>query len=167
MHNRAPCGETLVVEVTGRRFGPNMISAVSTQGEFRFIIQKGSVDSKVFRTFLQRLMRGATRPVILVMNGDPAHKSKLVKEYVGQQEGRLTLAYLRPYSPQLNPDEKVWSWIKSCVVLQLPMNKVELKQVVLSSLRKLQKMQNIVRSFFSHLYCQYATERNYLLLYRQ
>lgn len=32
---RAPLGETPVVEVTGRRFLLNMISAVSPQGEFR------------------------------------------------------------------------------------------------------------------------------------
>ena len=65
----------------------------------------------VFREFLKRLMSGATRPVILVVDGHPAHKSKWVKGYVEQQEGRLTLAYLPPYSPQLNPDEQVWSWI--------------------------------------------------------
>ena len=154
----APCGETPVVEATGRRFGLNMISAVSTQGEFRFMIQEGTVNSEVFREFLQRLMKGATRPVILVVDGHPAHKSKLVKDYVEEQEGRLTLAYLPPYSPQLNPDEQVWNWIKSRVAKQVPMNKVELKQAVLSSLRKLQKMPHIVRSFFSHPDCQYATE---------
>jgi transposase len=139
-----------------RRFGLNMISAVSPQGEFRFMIQEGTVNSEVFREFLQRLMKGATRPVILVVDGHPAHKSKLVKDYVEEQEGRLTLAYLPPYSPQLNPDEQVWNWIKSRVAKQVPRNKVELKQAVLSSLRKLQKMPHIVRSFFSHPDCQYA-----------
>ena len=154
----APCGKTPMVEATGRRFGLNMISAVSTQGKFRFMIQEGTVNSEVFREFLQRLMKGATRPVILVVDVNSAHKSKLVKEYVEQQEGRLMLVYLPPYSPQLNPDEQVWSWIKSLVAKQVLMNKVELKQVVLSNLRKLQKMPHIVRSFFSHQDCQYATE---------
>ena len=152
----APCGETPVIEATGRRFGLNLIAAVSTQGKSRFIIQEGTVNSEVFREFLQRLMKGATKPVILVVDGHPAHKSKLVKEYVEQQEGRLTLAYLPPYSPQLNPDEQAWNGIKSRVSKQVPMNKVELKKAVLTSLRKLQKMPHVVRSFFSHLDCQYT-----------
>jgi transposase len=120
------------------------------------MIQEGTVNSEVLREFLQRLMRGATRPVILVVDGHPAHTSKLVKEYVEKQEGRLTLAYLPPYSPQLNSDEQVWNWIKFRVVKQVPRNKDELKQAVLSSLRKLQKMPHSVRSFFSHPDCQYA-----------
>ena len=39
----APVGETPVVEVNGRRFSLNMISAVSPQGEFRFMLHNGSV----------------------------------------------------------------------------------------------------------------------------
>lgn len=45
----APCGETPVVEATGRRFGLNTIYAVGGQGEFRFIIQEGTVNSELFR----------------------------------------------------------------------------------------------------------------------
>ena len=153
----APCGVTPVVEATGRRFGLNMISAVGSQGEFRFMIHEGTVTAEVFREFLQRLMRGAKKPILLVVDGHPVHKSKLVKEFVEQQEGRLTLAYLPPYSPQLNPDEQVWGWLKSRVARKGPMNKIELKQVVLSSLRRLQKLPHIVQSFFRHPDCQYAT----------
>ena len=102
-------------------------------------------------------MRGAKKPILLVVDGHPVHKSKLVKEFVEQQEGRLTLAYLPPYSPQLNPDEQVWGWLKSRVARKGPMNKIELKQVVLSSLRRLQKLPHIVQSFFRHPDCQYAT----------
>jgi DDE superfamily endonuclease len=38
----APQGQTPVVEATGRRFSLNMISAVSPQGEFRFMVHDGS-----------------------------------------------------------------------------------------------------------------------------
>ena len=38
----APQGQTPVVRATGRRFSLNMISAVSTQGEFRFMLHEGS-----------------------------------------------------------------------------------------------------------------------------
>ncbi len=103
----APCGRTPVVKATGRRFGLNVISAVSARGDFRFMVQEGTVTTVVFREFLKRLMVGAKQPIFLVVDGHPIHKAKLVKDYVEQQQGRLKLVYLPPYSPQLNPDEQV------------------------------------------------------------
>ena len=108
----APVGETPVVEVTGRRFSLNMISAVSPRGEFRFMLHDGSVNAEVFREFLKRLMVGATTPVFLIVDGHPIHKAKLIKKFVEAQDGKLKLFYLPPYSPQLNPDEQVWAHVK-------------------------------------------------------
>ncbi len=52
-----------MVEVTGKRFSLNMISAVGTQGEFRFMVHDGTVTAVVFREFLRRLMIGALRRI--------------------------------------------------------------------------------------------------------
>jgi len=41
------------------------------------------------------------------LNGLPAHKTKVLKEYVASKEGKLTLHYLPGYAPKLNPDELV------------------------------------------------------------
>lgn len=42
----------------------------------------------------------------------PAHKKKMVKDYVAGAEGRLTLHFLPGYAPELNPDELMWSHAK-------------------------------------------------------
>jgi transposase len=152
----APCGTTPIVRATGRRFGLNMISAVSARGDFRFMLHEGSVTALVFRTFLQRLMAGAKQPVFLVVDGHPIHKAKLVSEYVAEQEGRLKLIVLPPYSPQLNPDEQVWGYLKTRVAKQLPQNKEDPKARVLAVLRRIQKLPALVQSFFRHPDCQYA-----------
>jgi transposase len=133
-----------------------MISAISSKGDFRFMIQEGTVTAQVFRDFLKRLMVGAKQPIILVVDGHPIHKSKLVKTFVEEQNGKLKLVVLPPYSPQLNPDEQVWGWVKPRVIKQLPQNMAELKRLVMSSLRRLQKLPDVVRSFFRHPDCQYA-----------
>ncbi|MDN0077813.1 IS630 family transposase, partial [Crenobacter sp. SG2303] len=78
----APCGQTPVVNVTGRRFSLNMISAVSPRGDFRFMVHEGSVTATVFREFLKRLMIGAEKPVFVIVDGHPIHKAKLVRDYV-------------------------------------------------------------------------------------
>jgi transposase len=88
----APQGQTPVVQATGRRFSLNMISAISAQGEFRFMLHEGSVDAKVFIEFLKRLMINANKPVFLIVDGHPIHKAKIVKSYV---EGLLALIIKR------------------------------------------------------------------------
>jgi hypothetical protein len=43
----------------------------------------------------------------MLLDGLPAHKTKLVKTCVTSTEGRLTLHFLPDYAPGLNPDELV------------------------------------------------------------
>ncbi|MFC3376190.1 IS630 family transposase [Rugamonas sp. CCM 8940] len=152
----APVGETPVVEVTGRRFSFNMISAVSPRGDFRFMIHEGTVDAAVFKEFLKRLMVGATKPVFVVVDGHSIHKAKLVKQYVDSLDGALKLFYLPPYSPHLNPDEQVWAHVKRQVSKQFVQDKDGMKKLALGALRRIQKLPAMVKSFFQQQECSYA-----------
>jgi transposase len=49
------------------------------------------------------------KPVHLVVNGPPAHKTALAKDYVASTKGILSMHFLPGYAPDLNPDELVWS----------------------------------------------------------
>ena len=59
------------------------------------------------------MMRRRSKPVHLVLDGLPAHKTTLVKTYVTSTKGMLTLHFLPGYAPELNPDELVWSHMKT------------------------------------------------------
>ena len=64
-------------------------------------------------------------------------------------EGRLRLFYLPPYSPELNPDEWVWSNLKTHGLgRQAFTGPEDLKTKVLARLRSLQKMPAKIRAFF-------------------
>ncbi|WP_234485026.1 IS630 family transposase [Noviherbaspirillum pedocola] len=154
----APVGETPVVAVTGRRFSLNMISAVSPRGDFRFMVHEGTVTAPVFKDFLSRLMIGATRPVFVIVDGHPIHKSRLVQDYVDGLNGQLRLFYLPPYAPHLNPDEQVWAHVKRRVSKQMVQGKDDMKKLALGALRRLQKLPRLVRSFFLQPECQYASQ---------
>ena len=154
----APVGETPVVAVTGRRFSLNMISAVSPRGDFRFMVHEGSVTAAVFKDFLSRLMIAATRPVFVVVDGHPIHKSRLVQEFVDGLDGQLKLFYLPPYSPHLNPDEQVWAHVKRRVSKQAVQGKDDMKKLALGALRRIQKLPRLVRAFFQQPECQYASQ---------
>ncbi len=49
--------------------------------------------------------RGCSKPVHLIVDGLPAHKTALVKAYVASTNGMLTLHFLPHHAPELNPDE--------------------------------------------------------------
>ena len=151
----APQGQTPVVRATGRRFSLNMISAVSTQGEFRFMLHEGSVDAKVFLEFLKRLMINAEKPVFLIVDGHSIHKAKRVKSYVDGLEGKLKLFYLPPYSPHLSPDETVWAHVKRKLSRQLVESADDMKRLALGALRSIQKLPELVKSFFRQPECRY------------
>ena len=153
----APVGQTPVVGVTGRRFSLNMLSAVSPQGEFRFMLHEGTVNAAVFGEFLERLMVAADKPVFLVVDGHPIHKAQSVETFVKAQQGRLKLFYLPPYSPHLNPDEQVWAHVKRRISQQLVQTNDEMKQLALGALRRIQKLPQLVKSFFRQPECQYIS----------
>lgn len=155
-HTWAPKGETPVLSATGRRFSLNMISAISAQGQLRFMLHQGSVTAHVFREFLKRLMVGATRPVFVIVDGHPTHKAKLVRQYVESQNGRLRLFVLPPYSPQLNPDETVWAHVKREIGRKTVDSLEQMKAHVMSALRRLQKLPEIIRAMFDQPEVQYA-----------
>jgi transposase len=154
----APTGETPVVAVTGRRFSLNMISAVSPRGDFRFMSHEGTVTATVFKRFLQRLLIGAERPIFLIVDGHPIHKAKCVRSFVDSTQGQLKLFYLPPYAPHLNPDEQVWAHVKREVAKRGVEDKDQLKRLAIGALRRIQKLPELVRSFFKQPECQYIAE---------
>lgn len=76
-----------------------MMSAIGLDGQLHFMLVDGRGNAELFKGFLQQLLIGAKRPVILVVDGHPIHKANLVNEFVASTEGRLKLCNLPPYSP--------------------------------------------------------------------
>jgi transposase len=99
------------------------------------------------------MMCHRTKPVHLVVDGLPAHKTKLVKDYVASTNGMLTLHFLPGYAPELNPDELVWSHMKRTGVVRTPLRRGEkLKDKIEAQLAALKKAPSLIRSFFKAPY---------------
>src|SRR5512144_3025082 len=109
----APVGRTAIVRTTGARHSVNLVSAVTAQGALRFAAYEGTFTSATFIDFCQRLLHDADRPVFLVVDGHPTHRSRAMQDFVASTNGRLRLFLLPGYSPELNPDEWVWKNIKA------------------------------------------------------
>ena len=99
-------GRTPVVKKSGKRFGCNMISAITNQGDMRFMVFEERFTGPVFLNFLERLVKSEKgRKVYLIVDRHSVHKSSKVEKWVQDNADKLSLFLLPPYSPELNPDE--------------------------------------------------------------
>jgi len=145
-----------VSTTTGSGYSVNMISAVSAQGQLRFMLTQRTVTAVIFREFLKRLMISTNKLVFVIVDGHPTDKAKLVKKYVESLNGRLKLFILPPYSPHLNPDETLWAHVKREIGRKTINSLEEMRSHALGALRRLQKTSRLIQSFFDQPECQYA-----------
>ena len=142
-------GKTPVVRTSGQRQSLNVISAVNARGEFWAATYTGKLDAEAFMAFLRNFMQGRAGKTLLVVDGRPAHKAKVVAAYVKSLKGRLELHFLPPYAPDLNPDEFVWSHMKNNGVSKKPLKQNEsLQKRIEQDLNALKGNRKLVRSFF-------------------
>jgi transposase len=153
-------GKTPVVERPGQRQTISAASAVNAKGAFWYCTYEGGLTAELFVQLLRRMMRHRSKPVHLVVDGLPAHKTKLAKHYVESTEGRLTLHFLPGYAPELNPDELIWSHVKRTGVARAPLRKGErLLDKIETQLAQIKKAPELVRSFFRAPSVAYITDQ--------
>jgi transposase len=105
-------GQTPHVRVTGKRGGVTAMSALSGQGRLLFRLFKERIASRQVIDFLGQMLRHhRRRHLVVVMDQAPPHVSRMTRAYVDSQQ-RLHVFYLPKYSPDWNPDEKVWNHLK-------------------------------------------------------
>jgi transposase len=142
-------GHTPEVPTSGKRQSVNAISAVNARGEFWYEIYTERLNALRFVDLLRHFMRGRRSPVLLVLDGHPAHRAKAVARYVQSLRGRLELHFLPGYAPELNPDEFVWNHLKRQGVSKKPLRKDEsLRSRVQADLAAIHARPALVRSFF-------------------
>ena len=152
-------GKTPIVMTTGARFGLNIISCVSAQGEFRFMTFNGKFNAKMFLEFLKRLIAGSKSMIFLIVDGHPTHKAKIVNKFLDNNKDKIRLFFLPPYSPELNPDEPVWNDLKNNKIGRMKIEGPEvLKKSVLKFLHFLSKTPERVKGYFNNATTKYAAD---------
>ena len=85
------------------------MSALSPRGRLAFQLHEKRITSTEVSDFLDQLLcHHPRRHVVVVMDQAKPHTSKMTKSYIDSQR-RLDVFYFPPYSPDWNPDEKVWN----------------------------------------------------------
>ena len=152
------CGETPQVQVTGKRGRLNILSVVTAKGTLNYHVTDKTISSDEYIKFIEQLLKGRTRPLILIVDRASFHTSKAVRKFVCCHRHQMRLHLLPAYSPERNPDEHVWEEIKDKRLGRTTIkNKLDLKKKLHSALNSLQRKVDRVKSFFSLPETQYAS----------
>ena len=145
----APCGQTPKAKVTGKRAGVAATSAISRSGQLLFRLLEKRIASKEVIEFLDQMLRHhKRRHLIVVMDQAPPHTSKKTRAWIAGQP-RLHVFHLPKYSPDWNPDEKVWNHLKHQeLVRHQAKNKDELKQLTRRKLQSMAKRPKLMQGIF-------------------
>src|SRR3954453_5259811 len=96
----APCGQTPEVRPCQKRASVGVISAVTNEGELRWMVLNGALTAVVLIMFLQRLIRDAGCKVFLIMDRLPVHRAAAVKTWLAQHRSQIKVYYLPADSPE-------------------------------------------------------------------
>jgi len=70
-------------------------------------------NTRSFFSFLIKVVKAyPARKIIMVLDNVPYHHAKRIKPILERYQHRIELAYLPAYSPDLNPIERVWWYMR-------------------------------------------------------
>ena len=113
LYGRAKAGARATDDTpSGHWCTTTMISSVRLDGSTACMVVDGATNKEVFQAYLSNILLPTLRPGdIVIMDNLSSHKNKEVKKIVESVDAQLW--FLPPYSPDLNPIEKMWSKIKA------------------------------------------------------
>lgn len=105
-------GEAVHAQIPGRKFQRTNILAAQMGSEILAPMQyAGSTDAVLFETWFEKcLLPCLPEEAVIVMDNAAFHRKKQL--YVLANRSHHRLIFLPPYSPELNPIEMFWAWLK-------------------------------------------------------
>ncbi|MEI6218107.1 MAG: IS630 family transposase [bacterium] len=153
----APKGVTPVAKFSAKKTRISMISAITNEGQVRFMLYGKSMNSDLLIAFMKRLIKAAGRKVFLVMDNLRVHHCSTVKEWLEKHKEDIEVFYLPAYSPDLNPDEYLNNNLKNRVHSGLPARtERDLMKKTRSFMKRLQRRPHHVKNYFKHPKIAYA-----------
>lgn len=87
-------------------------SSIRLNGDCAYTVYPGGTTAERFAEYLKtKLLPTLSEADIIVMDNMRSHHAKAVKQLL--DSSKVTYLYLPPYSPDLNPIEKMWSKLKA------------------------------------------------------
>ena len=127
------------------------LSAIGGVTWWNFYVRlfSGTIRSPQVVEFLRHLLRHLRSKVLVIWDRLNQHRSRLVKDFVAEQRGRIVLEYLPAYAPELNPVEYLWGYWKKHELPNLcPKDLLELSYHARAALRRMRRRPTLVTAFW-------------------
>lgn len=120
-----------------------------TWWNFYFRIYPGTIRSPQVVEFLKHLMRHIPGQLLVVWDGLPSHRSRMVRDFVTDTHGHLVLERLPAYAPELNPVEYLWGYWKHHELPNFcPKDFGQLSDHACRALRRMRRRPRLVTAFW-------------------
>lgn len=108
----SPRGQKVVAKISGKKFKRTNIVAGICHGKWIAPLEyNGTTDSDLFEFwFKNRLLKEVKPGSIIILDNATFHKKSVLPDLARQNNCKVL--FLPPYSPDLNPIEKKWAWLK-------------------------------------------------------
>lgn len=125
---------------------------ISEKGELFYEVREGNFNGKaIVRQLKKTFHQQGKSKYTIIWDGASIHTCQDVKDYLKEEEKtqRLHMAKIPSYSPELNPVELVWAYLKQNLMAGIvAKNLTELKQIVIEKMEIIKKDTKLIMSFF-------------------
>ncbi len=112
-----PKGQQKVIPTYGKHWGDKLLGTLDYESGEILCRHASQYDAKEFLDFLQEIVdHYPGERLVLILDNARIHHAKLIQPFLADHRETLTLQFLPPYSPKLNPIEGLWGWLKSSVI---------------------------------------------------
>lgn len=127
--------------------------AISSEGDLFYEVRECTFNSPAMVRFVKNVRRAWRKKLLLIWDGASTHTSDVVKKWLSTQTEtpEVWLSRIPPYSPELNPAEQVWNYMKNVLLKNICCKTVkELKIKVIEAFEVIKKDKALIQTFFCH-----------------
>ena len=109
----APVGQTPVIRAPLSRDHLSAMGGITPGGKLYLMVQERAYRGIDVVGFLKHLARHISGKLLVLWDGAPIHRSRVVKDYLSRGAAqRIHLEQFPGYAPELNPAEGIWNYLK-------------------------------------------------------
>ena len=161
-------GDTPVPAGTGKLFGPNAMSAISTRGRRYSTIFEDRCNAEACIRLLARLIgHFKGQKTHLVLYRRPVRKPRTVPEWATARKDTIERHFLPSCAPHLNPDALVDAYQKHQLTDRIITDRAHLAAAVRSIPRSTQKLPASIIGYFQECHTKYTLDTIYDMSIRE
>lgn len=106
-----------LIPTYGQHRGAKLLGTLNYETGEVFVSEAEHYDAEVFLEFLKLILKKyPTGKIVMILDNARIHHAKLIQPFLEENQDRLELVFLPPYSPELNLIEGLWKWMKETII---------------------------------------------------